>query len=423
MRSKLTVPIISCLACLYLFRLGGVDSHSASNRQLSHDNSSLSHPSRLCGYSLSHQVISSLPITLVQVLIKEDNCISKKRFKRRIYLDRNSSNSDNKCRYLPMEQDRVQAWSELRQKNSWVQQQQDDGSRNTKNRLGPGSPARKRPGSPTLEFAARNQRLKFHQLQSKPAEAFPKSNLSLLGHRNAIQQDNIASKSNPLGFLATVSTRNNYRDRACPAISDKILEPGFKHENNEMPKDPLPNTFWSYPEIPLISSIACNCPFCNAKFTGKYQRGNLARHTRLGHGILEKVYKCEGQGCEKSFRRKDARLKHQRKHHSELDPFFARKPRSSKLSAMLLDGEFPIEIGHPSSPQQRTPELPEHLTRVRSVRSLRNLPAGPIQKHPIIESTSSYNSYTISQDMTAGIKCRNKDILSRLRPINLQGPS
>jgi len=137
---------------------------------------------------------------------------------------------------------------------------------------------------------------------------------------------------------------------------------------------------------------------------------------------------------------------------------------------MPLDVECPMEIGHPSSPRQRTHEPPEHLTFIeacsyivdtqlrspsisdaadvkdqlkkkfqqlglkilrstpnevplRSVRSLRNLHAGPIQKHPIIEPTSSYKSYTISQDMTTGIKCRNKDILSRLRPINPRGPS
>ena len=225
-----------------------------------------------------------------------------------------------------MEQGQVQARSELRQKNAWL-----DESRNTKNRLGPGSPARKRPGSPTLELAVRNQRLKFHQLQSKSAETFPKSKLGLLGHRNAIQQDNIASKSNPLGFLATVSTRNIYSDRARPAISDKILEPGIKHENNQTPKDPLPNAFWSYPEIPLIPSIvsspdssamsfvSCNSPFCNSVFHGQYRKGNLARHRSMRHKDLEKGYKCDVQGCGKSFKRQDARLKHQRRHHPELN--------------------------------------------------------------------------------------------------------
>jgi len=47
----------------------------------------------------------------------------------------------------------------------------------------------------------------------------------------------------------------------------------------------------------------------------------MSRHIRTKHGISDKVareFPCAGHGCEKTFKRKDARLNHERKAHPEL---------------------------------------------------------------------------------------------------------
>ncbi|KAH7095371.1 hypothetical protein FB567DRAFT_27926 [Paraphoma chrysanthemicola] len=64
------------------------------------------------------------------------------------------------------------------------------------------------------------------------------------------------------------------------------------------------------------------CPqwSCHVRFTGKYRQGNLQRHLRLKHGSTERLYLCEQGGCEKRFKRQDARLKHYRKKHPMLAP-------------------------------------------------------------------------------------------------------
>ncbi|KAF1976857.1 hypothetical protein BU23DRAFT_626400 [Bimuria novae-zelandiae CBS 107.79] len=62
------------------------------------------------------------------------------------------------------------------------------------------------------------------------------------------------------------------------------------------------------------------CDDCGRVFTGEYRRGNRARHRRQKHGDTEDMYDCKDPGCEASFKRQDARLKHYRKHHRELAP-------------------------------------------------------------------------------------------------------
>jgi hypothetical protein len=64
-----------------------------------------------------------------------------------------------------------------------------------------------------------------------------------------------------------------------------------------------------------------HCPYnaCDKKYTGTYRRGTLQRHLRLKHGpVEEKGYVCESVGCGKVFKRQDARLKHHRRRHPEL---------------------------------------------------------------------------------------------------------
>jgi uncharacterized Zn-finger protein len=70
---------------------------------------------------------------------------------------------------------------------------------------------------------------------------------------------------------------------------------------------------------------------CPTEFKGKYQRGNLQRHMRLKHGKIqgreEKEYPCEASNCSKIYMRQDARLKHYRKKHPQLNPRVALRRR------------------------------------------------------------------------------------------------
>ncbi|KAF2189747.1 hypothetical protein K469DRAFT_47275 [Zopfia rhizophila CBS 207.26] len=58
------------------------------------------------------------------------------------------------------------------------------------------------------------------------------------------------------------------------------------------------------------------CQFCNQKFTGLYGKGNLTRHRRLKHFAIDEAsmgFKCTL--CDKTYKRKDARKKHEWKKH------------------------------------------------------------------------------------------------------------
>lgn len=63
------------------------------------------------------------------------------------------------------------------------------------------------------------------------------------------------------------------------------------------------------------------CAHCNAEFSGRYQRGNWARHIRLSHsGTGAKVNTaCVCRVCKQEFRRQDARRKHEWKKHGMED--------------------------------------------------------------------------------------------------------
>ncbi|KAH7075176.1 hypothetical protein FB567DRAFT_536302 [Paraphoma chrysanthemicola] len=65
--------------------------------------------------------------------------------------------------------------------------------------------------------------------------------------------------------------------------------------------------------------LPCSVPGCKSHFRGEYRKGNLQRHERLNHGLLEpRTYQCHFSGCVKTFKRQDARLKHYRKRHPHL---------------------------------------------------------------------------------------------------------
>lgn len=69
------------------------------------------------------------------------------------------------------------------------------------------------------------------------------------------------------------------------------------------------------------SSLEWSCPFdnCNARFTGRFGKGNLGRHRRQKHAGQRVEYPCVSRCCTRTFKRKDARLKHHRKAHPDLD--------------------------------------------------------------------------------------------------------
>jgi hypothetical protein len=60
--------------------------------------------------------------------------------------------------------------------------------------------------------------------------------------------------------------------------------------------------------------LGCNIEECNAIFTGKFRRGNRGRHILRVHRQIN-VYTCNALGCNRSYKRSDALLKHQRSKH------------------------------------------------------------------------------------------------------------
>ena len=61
------------------------------------------------------------------------------------------------------------------------------------------------------------------------------------------------------------------------------------------------------------------CEVCGNVFTGVYRRGNLSRHKRQKHGLVEGVHPGEERSFEQELRQSDARLKHYRQ--EALDPW------------------------------------------------------------------------------------------------------
>jgi hypothetical protein len=65
-----------------------------------------------------------------------------------------------------------------------------------------------------------------------------------------------------------------------------------------------------------VEERTINCGQCHVKFTGQYRRGNLARHVKHKHGKTKIL--CTAPGCVRVFARSDARLKHERHDHPEI---------------------------------------------------------------------------------------------------------
>lgn len=85
------------------------------------------------------------------------------------------------------------------------------------------------------------------------------------------------------------------------------------------------NDDYQIPDEDVVS-----CTSCPAEFRGRYRKGNLARHIKVFHqDLFNMYYTCEFPGCGKTYRRTDARLKHERKSHPELhlSRYISRKTR------------------------------------------------------------------------------------------------
>jgi len=59
-------------------------------------------------------------------------------------------------------------------------------------------------------------------------------------------------------------------------------------------------------ETSVVSGV---CQVCGQHFRGRHGKGNLTRHWNSQHGGRDKL-KCDFPGCDKTFRRSDAKGKH-----------------------------------------------------------------------------------------------------------------
>lgn len=82
--------------------------------------------------------------------------------------------------------------------------------------------------------------------------------------------------------------------------------------------------------IQFVESLV-QCSVCSTEYRGKYRTGNLARHKRHKHKG-EVLLVCLDQDCNKVFKRQDARLKHIRKHHTELAAAPVLRSRAANVS-------------------------------------------------------------------------------------------
>jgi hypothetical protein len=96
--------------------------------------------------------------------------------------------------------------------------------------------------------------------------------------------------------------------------------------------------------------LYCPEPSCKATFSGVYRKGNLARHRRNQHEHSFKTYPCHDPHCNKTFKRQDARLKHERKHHPDLVAASLRtsKPTFVSRRGVFSEGGDPITTTHSS---------------------------------------------------------------------------
>lgn len=103
---------------------------------------------------------------------------------------------------------------------------------------------------------------------------------------------------------------------------------------------PSPNTSNSRSSTPgspnsFSTADVVRCDVCPIEYRGKHRRSTLSRHKRLKHsGNADTKYECEQYGCNRVFKRQDARLKHYRSHHPHLaNPMIPRGSQRSRAAS------------------------------------------------------------------------------------------
>lgn len=83
--------------------------------------------------------------------------------------------------------------------------------------------------------------------------------------------------------------------------------------------------------VPFYSPLPCG--ICKKEFNGPYQKGNLQRHFRQEHSLPEAMIIHRCRGCVRTYRRADARRKHEWKKHRILDakPEKRRKEKTAPI--------------------------------------------------------------------------------------------
>lgn len=95
-----------------------------------------------------------------------------------------------------------------------------------------------------------------------------------------------------------------------------ILRTNMSGENN---RNSIPSASTPSSVVEQLQTSPMTCHVCGKSFNGEYSKGNLSRHQRLKHDGLERDYPCLVPGCAKTYHRQDARLKHYREKHPELE--------------------------------------------------------------------------------------------------------
>ncbi|KAF2123534.1 hypothetical protein P153DRAFT_161831 [Dothidotthia symphoricarpi CBS 119687] len=116
----------------------------------------------------------------------------------------------------------------------------------------------------------------------------------------------------------------------------------------------------------LTDDYTIQCGQCDVRFTGKYRRGNLARHVRHKHSESRGgPYTCSANGCSKVYRRQDAKLKHERQRHAELHC----PQEQSRHSLPIRQGSFISSIHQviDSNEQSKPPFQGETLAQTAQV--------------------------------------------------------
>lgn len=171
----------------------------------------------------------------------------------------------------------------------------------------------------------------FETLLSSESPYFPQSSAP------ASQMDVFDSYKFPLGIDCTSGPRTNSRNRhwlkvegaATPTRTRGHLE-RYPHSDPgrylQLPgKRRASSASSQITEATSSSAVSglgqgvlkCGVNRCEATFSGRYGKGNRARHKKDYHGGKEPVI-CEDSNCGKIFRRSDARLKHYRSRHPHL---------------------------------------------------------------------------------------------------------